>query len=951
MASRPMFYLIDGHAVAYRQFFGLQSNSRGFTTQSGEQTNAVFGFTRTLLDILQKDRPQYLAVSFDMGLSGRDQLYEAYKGTREKMPDELTPQIERIRQLTQAFNIPVLAVEDYEADDVIGSIVPQAEAQGVDIRIITGDRDILQLLSPHITVQLPKKGESDVVYNEALFREEYELEPSQLADLKGLEGDASDNIPGVRGVGRKIATTLLKQYGNIEGIYAHIDQFKGTLQQRLIEGEEMAYLSRQLATIRQDVPITLNLAACVSHDYDREQVLALFRELEFRQFTERLTQADRTDKHEDPPSPPPPAPAAPEPEAEDFAAPPAAVDIDVETTIVRDQPTLDALVQTLNAADCIVFDVESTSVDQMSARLVGIALAVNGHSGYYIPIGHRKEPQLFDMTGAGDQLPLETVIEALRPPLTNPAIPKYAHNANFDLVMMQRHGIDVSPITFDTMIAEWLLNPASKFLGLKAFANFRLRPPVIMTEITELIGTGRKQITMDRVDIDKAAPYAAADAAITHRAAVFLQRELQREPELVNLLDTLEMPLVPVIAAIERAGVLLDVPYLAELSKRLDTDLKALEQQIHDLSGGYGEFNINSPRQLNEVLFDKLGLSVEGLRKTTHGYTTDAATLEKLAEEQPHPILDHILNYRELGKLKGTYVDALPKLVNAETGRLHTSYNQTGTTTGRLSSSDPNLQNIPIRTEIGREVRRAFITAPGTQLLSVDYSQIELRVLAHMSGDPTLLEAFAQGQDIHAATAAAVYGIPLESVTYEQRSFAKRVNFGLIYGMGAFRLARDSALTIAEARSFIVTYFARLPRVQDYIEGTKQAARKGPIKTLFGRRRDFPTLRQANRSSNQVAVQAEERVAINMPIQGTAADIIKKAMIELHAALIQRRLRARMILQVHDELVLEVPDEELDEVTPLVIEIMENTCELKAPLKANAQAGMNWRDMDDIGRG
>jgi DNA polymerase-1 len=499
------------------------------------------------------------------------------------------------------------------------------------------------------------------------------------------------------------------------------------------------------------------------------------------------------------------------------------------------------------------------------------------------------------------------------------------------------------------MIAEWLLDPASKFLGLKAFANFRLDPPIIMTEIKELIGTGKKQITMEMVEVEQAAPYAAADATVTYRCVNTLQGELSSEPALTELLHTLEMPLVPVIAAMERAGVVLDVDYLAELSKSLDNQLKGLEQQIYGLSGGYGEFNINSPRQLNDVLFGKLGLSVEGLRKTTHGYSTDAATLDKLAEENAHPILVEILNYRELTKLKGTYVDALPKLINAKTGRLHTSYNQTGTTTGRISSSDPNLQNIPIRTEVGREVRRSFITPPGTKLLSVDYSQIELRVLAHISGEETLLEAFAEGQDIHAATAAAVYGIPLEEVTYDQRSFAKRVNFGLIYGMGAFRLARDSNLTLSEARDFINTYFARLPKVQEYLESTKRAARQGPITTLFGRRREFHILRQAGEGKgNQVAIQGEERVAINMPIQGTAADIMKKAMIELYAALQQSHLNAQMILQVHDELVLEVPDAELDETAKLVVDVMEGAFTMRAPLKANAQVGTNWRDMEPV---
>ncbi len=919
MAARPRFYIIDGHALAYRQFHALVAS--GFRTRSGEPTNATFGFTRTLLDILQKDKPQYLAVSFDRGLSGRETVFSEYKATRDKMPDDLQPQIERIHQVVEAFNIPIMAMDGYEADDVIGTVVKLTEEMGLESRIITGDRDILQLLTPHVTVQLPKRGEQDVVYDEALFREEYELEPWQLVELKGLMGDSSDNIPGIKGVGQKTATNLLKQYENLEGIYAHIDELKGVLKQRLIDGEQIAYLSRDLATIKRDIPVAFVLEKCVAHDYNVQNVLELFRELEFRQFTDRITPQEQLPLFELAGN-------------EDGAAEPAPTDTGIETVIVQDEATLQALADTLNSAEAIVWDVETTDVDPTACDLVGIALAVDGDTGYYVPVGHQH----------GQQLELKTVLHALRGPLTNPNIPKYAHNAEFDLVVMQRYGINVAPVTFDTMIAEWLRDPTSKFLGLKNFARFVLEPPVIMTEISELLGTGKKQITMDKVEVEKAAPYAAADAAVTYRCAMQLRPQLEEDADLWRLYTTLEMPLVPVIAAMERAGVVLDTAHLAQLSTTLAEKLQVLEEEIHSLSDAVEKININSPKQLNELLFDKLGLSVEGLKKTAHGYSTNVTTLESLKGQ--HPVIECILEYRELSKLKNTYVDALPLLINPHTGRVHTSYNQTGAVTGRLSSSNPNLQNIPIRTELGREVRRAFITPPGTQLLAVDYSQIELRVLAHYSDDPTLLEAFAQDQDIHAATAAAVYGISLEAVTKEQRSFAKRVNFGLIYGMGAFRLARDSELTIAEARQFIDDYFARLPGVKVYLERTKQQARQGPITTLFGRRREFRALMSSSRNFNEV--QSEERMAINMPIQGTAADIMKKAMIELHAALQASSLDAQMILQVHDELVLEVPDDQVDETVKLVVEVMENACDLKVPLKANAEVGLNWRDMEAV---
>ncbi|MEZ4671499.1 MAG: DNA polymerase I [Anaerolineae bacterium] len=918
MAANPMFYVIDGYALAYRQFFALPVAS--FSTRAGEPTNAVYGFARTLLDILQKEKPAYIAVSFDRGLSGRETLYSEYKGTREKMPGELRTQIERIEQLVEAFNMPRLAMDGYEADDVIGTIAPQAEAKGVNVRIVTGDRDILQLLTEHITVQLPRRGEADVVFDVAAFREEYGLEPWQLVEWKGLVGDTSDNIPGVKGIGDKTATKLLQEYETVDNLYAHIDEIKGANQKKLIDGKDSAFLSKTLATIKKDVPITLDLEACVAHDYDARKVDELFSALEFRALRDRLpkvgeqlTLFDMGGVSDAPVKAEPNAPV-------------------VETVIVQDEAGLKALVDVLETATGIGWDTETTGTDQMAAELVGISLAVNGEQGYYIPVGHQ----------SGQQLPLKTVMDALRPALTNPAIGKYGHNAGYDLVMMQRNGVDVQPVTFDTMIAEFLRDPNSKFLGLKNLARQEL--DVQMTEISELIGTGKKQITMDSVAIERAAPYAAADAAITYRLVDFLRPKLE-ELELIPLYETLEMPLVPIIAAIERAGVVLDRPYLADLSEKLGVMLADLERNIYE-SSGYGEFNINSPKQLNDVLFGKLGLSVEGIRKTTHGYSTDAAVLDSLRGQ--HPVVDKILEYREVTKLKGTYVDALPELINSHTGRVHTSYNQAGAATGRLSSSNPNLQNIPIRTELGREVRRAFVASPGMKLLSVDYSQVELRILAHISQDKTLLEAFAQGQDIHAATAAAVYGIALDQVTKEQRGFAKRVNFGLIYGMGAFRLARDSDLTLAEARAFIKTYFDRLPGVERYLEETKQAARKGPIKTLFGRRREFPILRTADSRSNQVAVQGEERVAINMPIQGSAADIMKKAMIEVYGELQRKKMNGQMILQVHDELVLEVPEKEIPETRDLVVRVMEDAYKLDAPLRANANVGDNWRDMESL---
>ena len=955
MSERPTLYIIDGHAVAYRQFYALPASA--FSTKDGELTNAVYGFTRVLADILLDERPKYLAVSFDRGLSGRDEIYEEYKATREKMPDELRTQLDRIRDVVHAFNIPIMELEGYEADDVIGTIAAHAEAEDINLHIITGDKDLLQLVSENVRVQLPSyKNKPDQVYDTERFREKYGgLEPAQLVDLKALMGDSSDNIPGIYGIGEKTGTSLLQKYHSLDGIYEHIDKIKGAKKEKLVTDKEKAYISYELARIQRDLPIDFELEQCVAQDFDfNNDVAPVFRELEFRSLFDRFASYNYNQ-----------LPLFGMAAGDDGAPPERAIAKNL--VIVQDKPALDDLVETLNNAEAIVWDVETTSVDPITTTLVGIALAVDEETGYYVPVGHDN----------GQQIAREFVIDALTAPMTNPDIPKYAHNASFDLAVMQRYGLDVSPITFDTMIAEWLRDPVSKFLGLKNFARQYLMIP--MTDIEELIGSGKKQITMAQVEIERAAAYAAADAVVTMQAVNFVRGKMQKQDEstpvdeadrtlqrlrdathrlvdniqpvddsekrltALQLLHQIEMPLVPVIVEMERNGVVIDTAHLRQMSKRLDEQIADLEATIYEL-GESGEFNINSPSQLNDVLFENLQLPVEGLRKLQNGYSTDVNTLEALQDE--HPIIDKIFEYRELAKLKSTYVDALPELVNPQTGRVHTSYNQTGTSTGRFSSSQPNLQNIPIRTELGREVRRAFVAPQGHVLLAVDYSQIELRVMAHISGDTTLREAFEAGQDIHRATAAAVYDVEPETVTYEQRSFAKRVNFGLMYGMGAYRLARDSELTLGEAEDFIETYFDRLPGVERYIKETEVFAKKhGYVETLLGRRRYFATLK-GGRSGNSYG--AEIRAAINMPIQGTAADILKIAMIDLYNEMNARDSRATMNLQVHDELVLEVPEETIDETTELVVSVMENAFELAVPLVANAEVGSNWRDLEPV---
>ena len=941
-SKRPTLIMIDGHAVAYRQFFALPLET--FSTRDGEPTNATFGFARTLLDVLEKDQPKYLLVTFDQGLSGRDELYGEYKGTREKMPDELRVQIERIHALVEAFNVPILEVPGFEADDLLGTLARQAEAQDVNVLIVTGDRDLLQLVTEHIHVRLPpgRWTKSDQVFGPAEFGEKYDgLQPPQLVDLKALMGDSSDNIPGVKGIGEKGAIKLIQQYGSLEGVYEHLDELSKGQRTKLEEGRDLAFLSKELATIKTDAPVMLDLPACVAHDYDRNHVADLFRLLEFRQLADRI-----------PSSGTPAAAPGGVHQMNMFGESPAAQEIGqksdersvVETTLVQDEAGLKALVEALQKASVIAFDTETTGIDQMQAELVGIALAVEPDSGYYVPVGHTaagQEALLEDV--AIKQLPLQTVIDALRGPLTDPAIAKVGHNAKYDLVMLRRYGIDVAPITFDTMIAEWLSDPGSRNKGLKNLAWARLG--VEMTPIVDLIGSGKTQITMAQVPAERAAPYAAADAALTFRLVDVLRPELE-EKKVLSLLDDLELPLLPILADMEMAGIMLDSAFLKVMSGELGERLATLEEEIYAQSGGYGPFNINSPKQLNDVLFGKLQLPTDGLAKTTHGFSTSADVLENLSNL--HPIIGLILEHRELTKLKGTYVDALPLLVNPATGRVHTSFNQTGTVTGRVSSDNPNLQNIPVRTETGRQIRRAFVAPPGHHLLAVDYSQVELRILAHVSGDETLIQAFLDGQDIHRATAAAVNNIPVEEVTYDQRRFAKSVNFGLMYGMGAYRLARDSDLTLSQAEDFIKRYFERFPRVRAYLEETKiRAADQGYLETLSGRRRYFPELQQTGKGRS-MARQRAERQAINMPIQGTAADIMKLAMIHVHQELQAQHPDARMLLQVHDELVIEVADDQIAAVATLVQATMEAAADLRAPLRADASAGQNWLEMHDL---
>ena len=921
MGDKKRLLLIDGHALAYRAYHAIQP----LTSPSGEPTNAVFGFASILYKAIEDLAPDYVVATFDVGKTFRHEEYPEYKATRAETPDDLRAQFDHIQELVTSLGIPILIKEGYEADDVIGSLAQEASQVGLETVIVTGDTDIFQLIAPDVRVLAPTGAFREAqLWDEAAVRERYELDPKQLADLRGLKGDSSDNIPGVKGVGVKTATKLLKEYGTLEAVYEHLDAVTSTRFRNALEaGHEEAFLSRHLATIVRDLDLELDLNAAQWGQMDRDRVMELMRTLGFRSLMERIPGAVRE------------APAqlsmfsavveADAAHSEDGGEP--AAD-EGAYCVVDTEAKLRELAEVLSQAELLAVDTETTSTDAMRARLVGISLSDAPGRGYYLPVGH--DPR----THRGPQLSLAQARALLGPILTDGDLPKVMHNAKYDLLVLERHGLATEGLRYDTMLAAWILEPEGRGVGLKTQAFQRLG--VMMQSIDELLGSGRSQLTMDVLPVPKVAPYACADADMTLRLTDLLEREL-REHHQWELFTDVEMPLVPVLTAMERRGMAVDRDYLDEMSRTLETKLQELEASIYELAGH--PFNPNSTQQLGQVLFEELGLPVQ--RRTKTGYSTDASVMEALADA--HPIVSQILEHRTLSKLKGTYVDALPTLINPDTGRIHTSFNQTGASTGRLSSSDPNLQNIPVRTEEGRLVRGAFAAPEGYRLLSCDYSQVELRLLAHMSEDPELIGAFQRDEDVHATTAAAVLGIPLAEVTKEQRALAKAINFGLMYGMSEYGLAARTDLSQEEAREFIETYFTRFRGVKRYLERIKaQAYEQGYVETILGRRRYFPELQ--SRSANALRQRAE-RAAINMPIQGSAADVIKLAMIRLYDALCRRDGDAAMVLQVHDELVLEVPTGELDEVRDLVVTTMSEAYALRVPLKVDAAVGKNWMEL------
>ena len=907
----PLLMLIDGHAQVHRAWHALIVSQHLTVGKTGEDITAVYGFTNAFLKALQDWAPTHCAIAFDLPTpTFRHLEYADYKAGRPEAPPELRPQFDRVRQLMRSFDVPIFEVDGYEADDVIGTLCREAEKQSMETIILTGDTDTFQLVSPWVRVDLHYSVQKRKTYDENEIRLRFGgLGPDQQTDLKALKGDPSDNIPGVPGIGDKTAIKLVLEYGSLEGIYESIDQVNPPrLREALSAHKERAFQGKKLTTIVRDMPIELDLDACRFWTYSRQNVVDFFREMEF-QMVSRIPESKGG------PSEPAKAESAPR-----VTLGPSSVDYRVVDTGDK----LDEMLAELSRSGSFAFDTETTSQDPMKAEPVGFSFSIGPGKAWYIPVGHREGPQL----------PLEEVLARLKPLLESPDITKSAHKWNYDMTVTEELGIKPRNFEFDTMLAAHLLG--RKALGLKNLALDILN--VEMTPISDLIGTGRKQINMAQVPIEKVMEYACADADMTIRLRAILEEDL-RKKGFWDLLSDVEMPLVPVLVTMQRHGVTLDAGALHEMSRDLNYQLMELESNIYSSIGHV--VNINSPQQLSDLLFNELKLP--GSKRTRTGYSTDANVLEGLRGQ--HEVVEQILDYRQLTKLKSTYVDALPELINQRTGRLHTSYNQIGSATGRMSSSDPNLQNIPVRTELGRQVRKAFVAqnAPDWVLLSADYSQIELRVLAHLSEDSGLLEAFRRDEDIHSATASLMYDTPIDQVTADMRRIAKVLNFGVVYGLSPYGISQQTEFSPEEGRKFIEAYFAKYPGIQNYIESTKeQVKEEGFVATMLGRRRYIPEINATNYNVRQGA----ERAAVNMPIQGGAADIMKLAMIRLHRSMQEAGLKAKMLLQVHDELMFEVPVGEIEAMTDMVRREMPRARELSVPLTVDVKTGPTWGDME-----
>jgi DNA polymerase-1 len=922
MNPKETLYLVDGSSYIYRAYYAI----RHLSSPSGHPTNAIYGFIQMLLKLLKDYNPQHLAVVFDAGRTTfRTEMYPEYKANRAAMPDDLRVQMEPIREVVRGFNIPTLELQGYEADDIIGALAGRFAAQGGKVVVVTGDKDLMQIVTDHVTLLDTMKGKESGIPD---VIERFGVPPELVIDILGLAGDSSDNIPGVPGIGEKTAAKLIQEFGSLDALLERADEVKGKNGEKLREFRDQALLSRRLATIECNVPLEVDLETLIAREPDQETLNAFFKKFGFTTLIKELTGKATLSSEQ----------------------------YHRVTTVAE----LETLATALEQAGEFAFDLETTSLDPRLAEIVGLSFSFRDHEAYYVPVGHvttapiPTPPPLGDGTlfahyaddkhnllppaGKGDlvpnQLPSGTAIDSLRPLLENPALRKVGQNIKFDMQVLANNGVTLAGVWFDTMLASYLLNPARQGHGLDALAQEHLNHRMI--SFSDVAGSGKGQINFAEVELEAASRYASEDADATW----LLRRKF--EPLLAagdddKLFHTVDMPLLPILAEMENHGVLLDSTLLNSLSADFSGRMGAIEEQVYSLAGE--RFNLNSPKQLGEVLFDRMGLKSGKKNKGKTGWSTDNEVLTALAEEQE--IVRLILDYRSVAKLKSTYTDALPRLVSPRTGRVHTSYNQTVTSTGRLSSSDPNLQNIPIRTEEGRRIRHAFIAPPGHVILSADYSQIELRVLAHLSGDTVFCHAFDNDEDIHTRTAAEVFGLFPEMVTPEMRRQAKTINFGIIYGQGSFSLAKQLGIARKTADDFINTYKERHSGAIAYLDSCiREAEEHGCVRTILNRRLPIPDIR----SSNGNVLAFARRNAINYPIQGSAADIIKCAMILVDARIRREQLQSRLIMQVHDELVFEVPEDELLKMEQLVEEEMGRAVEARVPLKVDISYGANWSE-------
>ncbi len=903
--------LVDGSSYLYRAFHAMYKAD--LRTSSGLPVGAVRGVT-SMLRRLVKDYPgSVITVIFDAkGKTFRDEIYSDYKANRPPMPDDMRPQIEPIHNIVRAMGMPLLVVEGVEADDVIGTLAQQATERQIDVIVSTGDKDMAQLVNRHVTLVNTM---TETVMDVAGVEEKFGLPPELIIDYLALMGDKVDNIPGVPGVGEKTALALLQGLGGLDSIYANLGkvadlEFRGAkkMHEKLEANRELAFLSYELATIKLDVELQQGPQDLLMQPQDSEELLALFKEMEFKSWVNELTDLLAAGDSE---------------QARLDATPGKPTELDYQTLLTEAE--LDAWVAKLQQAELFAFDTETTSLNYMEAQLVGVSFAVTPGEAAYVPCGH-------DYMGAPEQISRDRLLEKLAPLLCDPNKLKVGQNLKYDRSVLANYGVELAGIAFDTMLESYVFNSIASRHDMDSLADFYLDQKTIHFE--DIAGKGAKQLTFNQIELEQAGPYAAEDADITLRLHQHLWPQLSAQSGLKCVFTGVEMPLLPVLSRIERQGALVDAKRLGEQSRELGERLETLEKQAFDLAGE--EFNLSSPKQLGVILFEKLQLPV--LKKTPKGAPSTAEeVLQELALDYPLPKV--LMEHRSLNKLKSTYTDKLPQMINPASGRIHTSYHQAVTATGRLSSSNPNLQNIPIRTEEGRRIRQAFIAPAGYKVVAADYSQIELRIMAHLSQDAGLLSAFEQGLDVHRATAAEVFGVELENVSIEMRRSAKAINFGLIYGMSAFGLAKQLNLGRHDAQQYIDTYFERYPGVQTYMDDVRaQAHDQGYVETLLGRRLYLPEIN----ASNKMRQQAAERTAINAPMQGTAADIIKKAMIDVDNWLSDSDIDARIIMQVHDELVLEVAEGQVEAITEKLCQIMSEAMELDVPLLVEAGVGDNW---------